>query len=446
MEHGQDGRDADAGGHEQHRAGAVGQHELAARRGDVEDGAGPQPGGHVRADDAVRFALDADPVGVGAGARRERVAAHRCRIAGSGRAQGDVLPGESRRQGAVVGGQVHRRHRRGLRHELGDAQPAEAGPARLHADGRRGDPGSVLGAVEQLAERLLPARAERGDVDRGAEPLDVAAGQVEQRVDVGDAERVPADPGAHDLVAGPDLPFDDHTQVEARAVVGDEQGRHSRLAEPHADPEAGDPRLGDLELGVTDAVAVADADLVVAEPFDGEVLAELAELEVVPAEVLLPVAIGLDLVDEHCPLLAAVPVEVALTVAVDVEPAHHPRPVDRPLPDAGVHGVALPADVLRQADVHRQQARHPPLLSLGSRSGSHARCLVAPANDPGRRTGARSGTGPAGPPGSRHRQRRVPRPRSVGGSGCVGLRTVRGTRSTRGRTGPPAARRPGPAR
>src|SRR6185312_1571313 len=200
--------------------------------------------------------------------------------------------------------------------------------------------------------------AERRDVHRRAQPLDVAVGQVEQRVHVGDAERVRADPGPHDLVAGPYLPFDDHAQVEAGTVVGDEQRRHARLAEPHADAEAGDPRLGDLELGVADAVAVADADLVVAEPLDGEVLAELAELEVVPVEVLLPVPVRLDLVDEHRALLAAVPVEVALAVAVDVQPAHHPRPVDLLLPDPGVHGVALPADVLRQADVDRQQPRH----------------------------------------------------------------------------------------
>ena len=147
--------------------------------------------------------------------------------------------------------------------------------------------------------------------------------------------------GPDDLVAGPHQPFGDHPQIEAWAVMGDQQCGQFRLAEPHADPEACHARLRDLELRLADPIAIADADLVIAETFDGEVLAELAELEVVAAEVVLPVAVGLDLVDQDGPLLAAVPVQVALAVSVDVEPAHHPRPLDCVLPDSGVHGAVL---------------------------------------------------------------------------------------------------------
>ena len=74
-----------------------------------------------------------------------------------------------------------------------------------------------------------------------------------------------------------------------------------------------------LEGGGADPVAVADADLVVTESFDGEVLAELSVDEVVSAELAFPVPIGVDLVDEHGALLAAVPRQIALTVALDVE-------------------------------------------------------------------------------------------------------------------------------
>ena len=116
-------------------------------------------------------------------------------------------------------------------------------------------------------------------------------------------------------------------------MVGDQQRRELRLPHPHPHAEAGDARLGDLELGLTDAVAVADADLVVAESLDGEVLPERAVLEVVAAEELLPVPVGLDLVDEYGALLAAVPGQVALPVALDVEAADHPRPGHRALPD-----------------------------------------------------------------------------------------------------------------
>ena len=95
------------------------------------------------------------------------------------------------------------------------------------------------------------------------------------------------------------------------------------------DPVARDAWLGDLEHGVADPVAVADADLVVGEALDGEVLAELPVHEVVAAELALPVAVGVELVDEDGALLAAVAGEIALAVAVDVQPAHPARPADR---------------------------------------------------------------------------------------------------------------------
>ena len=109
--------------------------------------------------------------------------------------------------------------------------------------------------------------------------------------------------------------------------MADQQRRQLGLAEPHADPVAGHPGLGNLELCLADPVPVADAYLVVRQPVDCEVLPELAVAEVVAAEMLLPVPVRLDLVDQHGPLLAAVTVEVPWPVTVDVQPAHHDRPV-----------------------------------------------------------------------------------------------------------------------
>src|SRR6266567_2558503 len=65
--------------------------------------------------------------------------------------------------------------------------------------------------------------------------------------------------------------------------------------------------------------------------------------------------VGLDLVDQHGALLAAVARQIALPVAVDVEAADYRRAVHRVLPRTGVDGLALPGHILRQADVHRQQ-------------------------------------------------------------------------------------------
>ena len=85
----------------------------------------------------------------------------------------------------------------------------------------------MLGGREQVVERLPPTRAQRRDVHRGAQRVEIASGQVEQRVDVGHAERVRADAGPDDLVAGLHVPLADHAQIEAGPVVRDEQRRHS---------------------------------------------------------------------------------------------------------------------------------------------------------------------------------------------------------------------------
>ena len=78
------------------------------------------------------------------------------------------------------------------------------------------------------------------------------------------------------VVARADVALLEHAEVEAGTAVGHEERSHARLVHPDPDPVTRDPRLGDLEERRPDAVPVADADLVVAEPLDREVLAELA--------------------------------------------------------------------------------------------------------------------------------------------------------------------------
>src|SRR5262249_17905736 len=109
------------------------------------------------------------------------------------------------------------------------------------------------------------------------------------------------------------------------------------------------------------------AHLVVGEAVDREVLPELAVDEVVAAEHLLPVAIRRELVDQHRAVLAAVPREVSLPVALDVQPPHETRPADGLLPHPGMHRGAAPGHVLGQAHVDRHQRRHANL----SRPGYH---------------------------------------------------------------------------
>jgi len=101
----------------------------------------------------------------------------------------------------------------------------------------------------------------------------------------------------------------------------------------------------------------ADAHLVVLQSVDGAVLAELSVDDVVAAELLLLVAVGVDLIDEHGAVLTAVPPQVPLPVTLDIEPADHLRPSNRCLPDAGVHGTAAPRQVAWEADVYGPHAR-----------------------------------------------------------------------------------------
>jgi hypothetical protein len=74
--------------------------------------------------------------------------------------------------------------------------------------------------------------------------------------------------------------------------------------------------LGNLEQRGADLITVADAHSIVRQSFDCEVLAELSINEVGSLELLLPIAIRFDLIDEDGTLLASVTGQVTLTVSV----------------------------------------------------------------------------------------------------------------------------------
>ena len=160
-----------------------------------------------------------------------------------------------------------------------------------------------------------------------------------------------------------------HAKVEARSVVRDEQRCHLRLVHADADPVAGDARLRHFEQRTPDPVAIADAHLVVGQPVDGEILAELSKAQVAAVELRLPIAIGADLIDKDGALLAAMSSQIALTVTVDVETPHHAPALDGRLPDAGVDRPASPFDIARQTHVDRKQTSHRLLLPASEKAG-----------------------------------------------------------------------------
>ncbi len=215
---------------------------------------------------------------------------------------------------------------------------------------------TVACLIEQGPKRALPALAESGNSERPQELLPRMPREVEERVDFHDRHLFRPGGELDDLVACLHVALFDHPEVEAGPVVGDEQGGNPRVVHPNPDPEARHSRLGDFEDGGADSVAIADADLVVAQSLDGEVLPELSVDEVASAELAFPVAIRLDLVDEDRPVLAAVGFPISLVVSVDIDLAHHPRAFDRVLPDGGADLLSLPLDLARLADVERQQS------------------------------------------------------------------------------------------
>jgi hypothetical protein len=163
--------------------------------------------------------------------------------------------------------------------------------------------------------------------------------------------------------------------------VGHQQRRHQGVSHPYSDAEARHARLRDLEDRLPDQIAIADADLVIGEALDGEVLAELAIGEVVPPEFALPIAVGLDLVHEHGTALAAVRCAVRLVIAVDVDPSDHRWPLHRLLPDRGAHRLALPFDVARESNVDGEQSSddRAPTDALRRRLPTASRGVPVPA-------------------------------------------------------------------
>jgi hypothetical protein len=110
--------------------------------------------------------------------------------------------------------------------------------------------------------------------------------------------------------------------------------------------------LRDLEQGAADLKTIANANGIVGQPFNGEVLAELSVNEVGPLQLLRPVAIGFELVNEDGSLLTPMAAEICLTISVQIQPSHPAAAMDRTFPDCGAHRSPLPRDIVRKPDVH----------------------------------------------------------------------------------------------
>src|SRR5258708_12722353 len=121
-------------------------------------------------------------------------------------------------------------------------------------------------------------------------------GRIEKRVDLCDGHSLVRLSHLHDFVAGAHLAFPEDAEVEPRPSAGCQQCRHPGLVHPNANAIAGNARLSDLEQCIADLITVADANGIVGQTFDREVLAKLSLAEVAPLQFLLPLPIPFDLV------------------------------------------------------------------------------------------------------------------------------------------------------
>ena len=123
----------------------------------------------------------------------------------------------------------------------------------------------------------MPSRRKRLDPQRALQQFARMRREIEQRIDLGDGHALPGLADLHDLVAGADLALAQDAEIESRPAARRQQRRHPRLVGANAEPIAGHARLGDLEQRAADLIAVTDANGIVGQILDGEILSELAE-------------------------------------------------------------------------------------------------------------------------------------------------------------------------
>ena len=128
--------------------------------------------------------------------------------------------------------------------------------------------------------------------------------------------------------------------------------RHTWFIHADADAITRYARLCHFKCRIANAVAVADADLVIGKPLDGEVFSELAESEIVTAQKTLPVMVRIHLVDEDGAVLPSMTGEIGLRITIDIELVHRAPSRNRRFPDGGSDSFVVPCHVARKADIY----------------------------------------------------------------------------------------------
>src|SRR5580692_11097837 len=158
--------------------------------------------------------------------------------------------------------------------------------------------------------------------------------QIQEGVNLGHTDSLWTVSNFYDVVARPNFSFLQHTKVESWSVMRYEQGCHPRFIHAKAN-----------------AVAIANADLVIRKLLNSEVFSELPEDEVFTSEKAFPVVIGVHLINKNGALLPTMTGEIALGVANNIELAHHFSSLNWTFPDRGTDSLTVPCHVAWKTDI-----------------------------------------------------------------------------------------------
>jgi hypothetical protein len=128
-----------------------------------------------------------------------------------------------------------------------------------------------------------------------------------------------------EVVARTDIAFFEDPEVKADATALEKLLRELWIPHLDAEPVAGNARLGHLNQRFPDPKDIAYVDAVFGHPFNGEILAELRKLEVIPAKFPRPVLVMFSGVHANRLVDSTVTAEIDLLVAAQIQgPKHDP--------------------------------------------------------------------------------------------------------------------------
>ncbi len=201
-------------------------------------------------------------------------------------------------------------------------------------------------------ERTLPTLAKCRNPQRALQLLAGMSWQVQEGVDVGNTDTLWTVSNFYNVIACTNFSLLQHAKVESWSVMCYEQRWHTRFVHADTYAVARHSWLRYFKFSTTNAVSIADADLVIKKSLNGKVFSELAESKIVAAQKALPVMVRIHLVNEYGAVLSSVTGEIGLRITIDIELAHHSPSRNRRFPDCGSDRFAVPCHVARKADIY----------------------------------------------------------------------------------------------